>query len=109
MKAGQDRIGRKREQRAEVDLKATVDALFRRWPALCGFSVADARALTDDRVSGQLEGELCLADLGVYPSLGGAQPGELLGEIAVALLDLLDERPEARDLLRGRTFTRTLH
>jgi hypothetical protein len=109
MKTGEDRTSRKHAQRAEVDLKATVDALFRRWPALCGFSVADAHGLSDERVSGQLEGELCLADVGVYPSLGVAQPVELLGEIAVALLDLLDERPEARELLRGRTFTRILH
>jgi len=30
------------------------------------------------------------------------------GEIAIALVDLIEERPEARELLRGRTFTRTL-
>ncbi|MEW6689225.1 MAG: hypothetical protein AB1452_09070 [Pseudomonadota bacterium] len=98
----------KREQRIEGDLKATVDALFRRWPALHGFSVIDARDPAIDRVTGQLEGELCLADLGLYPCVGDG-PSELLGEIAVALLDLIDERPEVRELLRGRTFARALH
>jgi hypothetical protein len=32
-----------------------------------------------------------------------------VGEIAVALVDLMDDEPAARELLRGRTFARTLH
>ena len=30
-------------------------------------------------------------------------------EIAVALLDFMFERPSAKEVLRGRTFVRTLH
>jgi len=93
----------------DTELEATVRALFRRWPALCGFSVQEARTLSAEREAGPLEGELCLADLSLAPWAGPGECARLSGEIGVALLDLLDECPEARELLRGRTFARTLH
>jgi len=60
--------------KADIEVAAAVDKLFRRLPALMGFSVQQV-----------LEHEL------------------------VALLDLVDEEPAARDLLIGRTFARKLH
>lgn len=92
---------------AEREIAAAVDQLFRRLPHLVGFSVQDAQTFANDRVAGQLERELVLADIAADPYR--TQPPELFGEIAVALLDLLDEEPAVRPLLVGRTFTRTLH
>ena len=40
---------------------------------------------------------------------GANAADEALGEIAQTLLELIEERPEAAALLRGRTFARTLH
>jgi hypothetical protein len=91
----------------EIRLEAVVDALFHRWPSLVGFSVQDAHTLSAHRATGRLEGELCLADVETDPWPARSQ--ELFGEIAVALLELLDDEPAARELLRGRTFARTLH
>jgi hypothetical protein len=85
---------------------ATVNEIFASCPELCGFTVQGLESLTRERVSGQLEGELYLADVATT-SLGPSE--HLLGEIATALLDLLDEQPEAVSELRGRTFARTLH
>jgi hypothetical protein len=76
-------------------IDATVNEIFAAWPQLYGFSV------------GQLGGELCLSDVAADPWHG--QSGELAGEIAAALIELIDEQPEAAELLRGRTFARTLH
>ena len=45
--------------------------------------------------------------LACHPAREGEQAA--LGEIARTLLELIDERPEAAELLRGRTFARTLH
>jgi hypothetical protein len=68
--------------------------------------VQDVESLSSERFSGQLEGELYLADVATT----GCGPSEhLLGEIATALLDLMDEAPDAAKELRGRTFARTLH
>ena len=74
---------------------ATVNEIFAAWPELYGFSV------------GQVEGELCLAD--VATDSWHAHSVELMGEIAAALVELIDEQPEAAKLLNGRTFARTLH
>jgi hypothetical protein len=84
----------------------TVNHIFAMYPELCGFSVQDAETLTRDRVSGQLEAGLYLADVATTTNGSSEQ---LLGEIAAELLDLIDEDPEAIDALRGRTFARTLH
>jgi len=84
---------------------ATVNHIFAMCPELCGFSVQDAETLTRDRVSGQLEAGLYLAD--VATTNGSSE--RLLGEIAAELLELIDEDPEAVDGLRGRTFARALH
>jgi hypothetical protein len=85
---------------------ATVNEIFASCPELSGFTVQGVESLTRERVSGQLEGELYLADVATT-SFGPSE--RLLGEIATALLDLIDEQPEAVSELRGRTFARTLH
>jgi hypothetical protein len=97
MKTLEHRTRRDRGQDIEADLEATVFTLFQRCPLLCGFAVQ------------ALESDLFLGDVSFYPSPGQAQSEKLCGEIAAALLELIDERPEARELLCGRTFARTLH
>ena len=82
-------------QRFEADLAARVDALFGRCPALCGFSVQ--------------QGEPDLLDLTCYPTPDRARAELILGEVSQMLFDLVDEQPEAAELLRGRTFARMFH
>lgn len=53
--------------------------------------------------------ELFVTEVSLYPLSGPAAPGELCGEIVAALVELLDECPEARELLRERTFARVFH
>lgn len=71
--------------------------LFSRCPELSGFSVR-----------GEDE-ELFVSDVGIAPRLSAEQYGEIYQDIALTLSELLEERPEAGELLRGRTFARTLH
>ena len=100
-----DGIHRPAERAAAGVVDETVSALFQRLRGLSGFSVIDAGSMAKDREAGQLEGDLCLADITTDPGYAY----DYFGEIAIALIDLLEERPEARELLRGRTFARTLH
>ena len=86
----------------------SIRSLFVRHSALCGFSVIDAGSMIGEREAGQLQGDLSLADITV--SGGFATKSEdYFPEIAMALIDLIDEWPEARALLRDRTFARTLN
>ena len=79
----------------ETQVQSVVDQLFDEMPVLMGFSVE------------QGESDLVLANVETFPWTACGR--ELMGEIAVPLIELMDEAPEARDLLRGRTFARRLH
>ena len=75
-------------------IQATVTGIFAACPELFGFSI------------GEFEGELCLAGVETAPY---AAEEDIMREVAGALVELLDDEPGAADLLRGRTFARTLH
>ena len=93
----------------EDDLAARLDVIFERCPQLHGFTVQDSSALPEELRSLALEKELVVTDIGVYPFINAEQCEAIYNEIAVALLDFMFERPSAKDVLRGRTFVRTLH
>lgn len=100
MKAAQD---------LEADLGERVEALFGRCPELCGFMVEERVVAAADAEPGVRELELYIAGIDVYPALGFAQSETLVAQISAALADLLEDSPEAADLLAGRTFARTVH
>lgn len=91
----------------ETQLETVVAQLFDQWPALVGFSVEEMEGEPQEPRNAQLERELVLSNVETFPWTGYTR--ELLGEIAVPLLELIDEQPQARELLRGRTFARRLH
>jgi len=90
---------------ADAELNDQIRALFTRCPDLDGFSV-QAKIHAEGNPSG--EEELFVTAIGVGQ---GAKEryADIFEDIATTLKDLLDERPEAHALLRGRTFARTLH
>jgi hypothetical protein len=83
----------------EDGIHALADTLFRRWPALVGFSVKEGHDADD---------ELHLT-VSMYPEPRQEDRSVVLNEIAEALMDLVDEAPAAAPLLRARTFARALH
>ncbi len=93
----------------DEDLAARVEIIFDRCPQLHGFTVQDSSALPEELRSLALERELVVTDIGVYPFINAEQCEAIYNEIAVALLDFMYERPTAKDVLRGRTFVRSLH
>lgn len=79
------------------ELERQVQAIFARCPELCGFSVRSEA------------GELFVSDVGIAPRLCAEQYREIFQHISTTLAEFLEERPEALEWLRGRTFARTLH
>jgi len=111
-RAHEARTARKPERRAGADRggprgPARID--LRPLPAAARFHGQDSSALPEELRSLALERELVVTDIGVYPFINAEQCEAIYNEIAVALLDFMFERPSAKDLLRGRTFVRTLH
>jgi hypothetical protein len=94
MKASENRLGEERRERAEAIVEEHVDALFRRVPMLSGFS---------------LRHDLEFADVSVDTWPGCGAGPELYQELVQTLAELAEERPDAVELLRGRTFARALH
>jgi hypothetical protein len=94
MKTSEARLSEERRQRAEAVLEKHLADLFRRLPMLSGFTLREDLEVTDVAVQywpGYVAGE------------------ELYKDLMVALTDLADERPDAVELLRGRTFARAVH
>jgi hypothetical protein len=95
MKASETRSQeQQRRVRTEAIVEEHVHALFRRLPMLTGFSLRE---------------DLEFADVVVHTWPGYTAGDEFFQELAQALAELAEERPDAVELLRGRTFVRSLH
>ena len=81
-----------------------IQELFARCPELCGFSVQEKACA--DREAGRPE--LFVTAIGIAPRISAEQYGEIFEQIATTLSELIEERPDSCDFLRGRTFARTL-
>jgi hypothetical protein len=95
--------------RYEADLGASINALFVRCPRLHGFAVRGAARLSEHGFALQRASGLVVTDLSIYPACGLDTAIRHLDEIEAALSKLIDECPEACELLSGRTFARVLH
>jgi hypothetical protein len=88
---------------------ARIEAVFARCPELFRFSVRDRSGLPDHIDPTTLEGELFIFEIALAPRLGKAQYDEVYGAISAAITAAVSSWPEAKNLLRGRTFVRFLH
>ena len=95
--------------RVEAELSALIWAVFGYFPDLCGFSLQDRTGLPDYIDASSLRDDLFVTELGFYAPVSELEYDEAYQLITDAVEDILTERPEALELLRGRTFARTLH
>jgi hypothetical protein len=93
----------------EARVLERIEAVFARCPELFRFSVRDRAGLPDHIDPTALEGELFIFEIALAPRLGQAQYNEVYGAIAAAISAAVASWPEAKDLLRGKTFVRYLH
>ena len=109
MKTLHFQLGNADQGRIEADVEAKIRALFARCPMLCGFAVQDRASLPQDSDGLIPDADLYVTEIGIFPRLSADQYGDIYDEITVAISDLVHHQPKAYDLLRGRTFARTLH
>ncbi len=100
MKAQAHPAGSNEHPRFEEFLEAATATIFRRCPTLCGFAVRSSANHSDG---------LFITEVSIYPQRDFETPAEIRYEIVAALITLIDECPEATELLRERTFARVLH
>jgi hypothetical protein len=94
MKSSTQRSEELRRQRSQAVVETHIAEIFQRMPMLAGFSLGHDLDVTDIAVS-------------AWP--GYTAGGELYEDIRQALADLAEERPEAVEVLRSRTFARAFH
>ena len=94
MKASENHLQEQRRSRAEAIVEERVHALFRRLPMLSGFSLGH---------------DLEFADVAVHTWPGYSAGADLYQELVETLAEIAEERPDAVELMRGRTFARAIH
>ena len=94
MKPSEQYLSEARRQHTEAIVARHLNELFQRLPMLTGF---------------WLRPDLDVAELSVFSWPGYSAGPELYEEVMQSLADLADERPEAVQLMRGRTFARAVH
>lgn len=95
--------------RLEASVASKIRGLFARCPTLHGFSVQDRAMLPRDIDPTRIpDADLFVTEIGIFPKLD-SQFDEIYDEITGAISDLVKDEPQAYDLLRGRTFARSLH
>lgn len=93
----------------EASVATKIRGLFARCPTLHGFSVQDRAMLPRDLDPSRIpDADLFVTEIGIFPKLD-SQFDEIYDEITLAISDLVKDDPQAYDLLRGRTFARSLH
>ncbi len=90
-------------------MEAQLRAVFRRRPDLQRFVILDRASLPDHIDRENLQGELFITQITLYPRRGSQQYDEVYAAIARAITEVIAERPDALSLLRGSVFVRALH
>ena len=94
MKTSESRLQQSHLQGAEALVEQHVVALFQRMPMLCGFALRD---------------DLEVTDISVHTWPGYTAGEDFYRDLMTSLAELAEERPEALELIRGRTFARAFH
>ena len=94
MRPSEQRLNEAHRQRTEAIVARHVYELFQRLPMLSGF---------------WLRSDLEVAELSVFAWPGYTAGQDLYQEVMQSLVELAEERPEAVQFMRGRTFARAVH
>ncbi len=94
MNPSEQRLSDSRRRHTEAIIARHVHQLFRRLPTLSGF---------------WLRPDLNVAELTVFTFPGHTAAPDMCEEVLQWLVELAEERPEAVQLMRGRTFARAVH
>ncbi len=94
---------------AAADLALQIKALFVACPNLCGFVVEDLSGLHGDANPHDGENRFLITQVSFGTPFSRDESHQVCTLIVSVVSDLVAEQPEAYELVRGRTFARTLH
>jgi hypothetical protein len=94
---------------AAADLAMQIKALFAACPNLCGFVVDDLSGLHGDADPHDGENRFLITQVSFDTPFSRDESHQVCSLIVSVVSELVAAQPEACELLRGRTFARTLH
>jgi hypothetical protein len=94
---------------AAADLAMHMGTLFAACPNLCGFVVEDLSDLHGDADPYDGENRFLITQVSFGMPFSRDESHQVCSLIVSAVSELVAAQPEAYELLRGRTFARTLH
>lgn len=94
---------------AAADLALHFKALFVACPNLCGFVVEDLSRLHGDADPHDGENRFVITEVSFGTLFSRDESHQVCSLIVSVVSELVAAQPEAHELLRGRTFARTLH
>jgi hypothetical protein len=94
---------------AAADLMLQIKALFEACPNLCGFVVEGLSGLHGDANPHDGENRFVISQVSLGVPFSRDESHQVCRLIVSAVSELVAAQPEAYELLRDRTFARTLH
>jgi hypothetical protein len=94
---------------AAAELAAHIEALFVACPNLCGFVVQDLGALRGDMDPHDRKNGFAITQVSFDTPFSRDESHQVCNLIVSVCSELVTAQPETYELLRDRTFARTLH
>ena len=94
---------------AAADLAMQIKALFEACPNLCGFVVEELGGLHGNAEPNDGDDGFAISQVSFATPFSRDESNQVCSLIVGVISELVTEQPEACELLRGRTFARTLH
>jgi hypothetical protein len=109
MKTPQPSILDPQPRDAEADVAMQIGRLFGYYPELAGFVVEDLRESAGDGDPSDEASAIVITEVGFRTPVSQDEYNRVWRLIDQVVSNLVSTWPEAFDLVRGRTFARTLH
>ena len=90
-------------------LAADVKQVFERFPTLTGFALADWMVASDDVEPHNASRRLFVTEIGFDSAATPSRHEKVYDLISFVIAELVNQWPDALELLRGKTFSRVLH
>lgn len=98
-----------RNRGAQDQLAACMRALFGGCPELIGITFHQPGPCPGDAGASDQDSDVLVIEMGFSTPVSSGQYEDVFTRVTAKIHDLVSEEPEVLDLLRGQTFTRTLH
>jgi len=109
MKTFHTAVSDPQQRGAQDHLAACMRTLFGGCAELIGLTFHEQGPLAGDAGAPDQDGDVLVIEMGFSTPVSSRRFEDVFTRVTTKIHDLVSEEPDVLDLLRGQTFTRTLH